>query len=211
MSEQVIRLAPGQTAVVGYGSLLSMLSISRTLSRDYGGPFVPCHVDGWRRSWDVAMPNEAFYYLDGGARIYPKKIVYLNVGRSPRTLLNAMLFVVDDTELQAMHGREWIYDPVSVASDLRGVKIEGGDAIMYAARDRFLVRGASQRREAAIRVTYVKILRQALDNVTPDFREEYERSTDPIPADLVIDDTLDPARPSPWAGSGYEPERQIEE
>jgi hypothetical protein len=208
--EQVIRLSPGQTAVIGYGSLLSQLSISRMLSRDYGGPFVPCHVEGWRRSWDVAMPNEAFYYLDGDTRIYPRNIVYLNVRRSPGTLLNVMLFVVDDTELQAMHGREWIYDPVPVAADLRGVRIEGGEAIIYAARDQFLVRGASQRGEANIRATYLKILRQALDNVTPEFRAEYERSTDPLPADLVIEDALDPERPSPWAGFGYKPERQIE-
>ena len=211
MTDTTIRLAPEQTAVIGYGSLLSMLSVSRTLGRDYDGPFVACHVEGWRRSWDVAMPNEAFYYLEDDACIYPRNIIYLNVRRSPGALLNVMLFVVNDDELQAMHGREWIYDPLAVTADLRGVRVEGGDAIMYVARDQFLVRSTLQRRDAAIRATYLKIVRQALDNVTPAFRAEYEQSTDPLPGALVIDDTLDPDRHSPWAGLGYKPERQIEE
>ena len=65
------------TAVVGYGSLLSIESLSRGLKRDYDGPFVACHVAGWRRSWDAWMPNAAFYYIEGGERIYPEKIIYL--------------------------------------------------------------------------------------------------------------------------------------
>jgi hypothetical protein len=211
MSDTTIRLAPGQTAVIGYGSLLAKNSISRMLEREYDGPFLACHVEGWRRSWDVAMPNEAFYYVEDDVRTYPRKIVYLNVRRSPGALLNVMLFVVNDDELQAMHGREWIYDPLDVTADLRGVRVEGGEAIMYVARDEFLVRGNSNRLEAAIRASYLRILSQALEATTAEFRDEYARTTDAVPSDLVIDDTLDPDRPSPWAGFGYKPERQIEE
>jgi len=211
MTDTTIRLEPGQTAVIGYGSLLAKNSISRMLERDYNGPFLPCHVEGWRRSWDVAMPNEAFYYLENQTRTYPRKIIYLNVRRAAGALLNVMLFVVNDDELQAMHGREWIYDPFDATADLRGVTIENGRAVMYVALDEFLVRTISNRREAAIRSTYLRILSQALDATTPAFRDEYGRTTDPAPPPLVIDDTLDPTRPSPWAGRGYKPERQIEE
>jgi hypothetical protein len=211
MTDTTIRLEPGQTAVIGYGSLLSKNSISRMLERDYDGPFLPCHVEGWRRSWDVAMPNEAFYYVDGETRTYPRKIIYLNVRRSPGALLNVMLFVVNEDELQAMHGREWIYDPFDTTAGLRGVTIEGGRAIMYVALDDFLVRDISNRRDAAIRNSYLRILSQALDATAPSFRDEYARTTDAVPPELVIDDTLDRDRPSPWAGSGYKPERQIEE
>jgi hypothetical protein len=211
MSDTTIRLTPGQTAVIGYGSLLAKISISRMLEREYDAPFLACHVEGWRRSWDVAMPNEAFYYVENDVRTYPRNIVYLNVRRSPGALLNVVLFVVNDDELQAMHGREWIYNPLAVTTDLRGVHIEGGEAIMYGARDEYLVRSNSSRLEAAIRASYLRILSKALDARTAAFRDEYARTTDAVPSDLVIDDTLDPDRPSPWAGYGYKPERQIEE
>lgn len=210
MNEPLIRLARGQTAVIGYGSLLSAASISKTLGWDYDGPFVPCHVEGWRRSWDVSMPNEAFYYVDGDARVYPRKIVYLNVRAVPGACLNVMLFIVDEHELQAMHGREWIYDPVVVTPAVRDVRIEGGDAIMYVARDEHIVHDVSNRREAALRTSYLGILKSALDLAPPAFREEYGRTTDAVPEGLVIDDALDPDRPSPWAGTTHRPERHIE-
>jgi hypothetical protein len=210
MEEPVIRLAREQTAVIGYGSLLSIASISKTLGRDYDGPFLPCHVDGWRRSWDVSMPNEAFYYVDGDDRVYPRRIVYLNVRAVPGAQLNAMLFVVDAQELQAMHGREWIYDPVVVTPALRGARIVGGDAIMYVARDEHIVHNVSDRRDAALRASYLGILKKALDLASPGFREEYERTTDAVPDELVIEDALDPDRASPWAGTTHRPERHIE-
>jgi hypothetical protein len=210
MNEPLIRLARGQTAVIGYGSLLSAASISRTLGRDYDGPFVPCHVEGWRRSWDVSMPNQAFYYVDGDARVYPRKIIYLNVRAVPDALLNAMLFIVEEHELQAMHGREWIYDPVVVTAAIRGARIKGGNAIMYVAREEHIVHDVSNRTEAAVRASYLGILKRALDLAPPGFREEYERTMDAVPERLVIDDALDPDRPSPWAGTTHRPEQHIE-
>jgi hypothetical protein len=210
MDKSLIELARGQTAVIGYGSLLSVASISKTLGRDYAGPFVPCHVAGWRRSWDVSMPNEAFYYVDDGARVYPRKIVYLNVRAVPGARLNAMLFVVDEHELQAMHRREWIYDPVVVTPAVHDARIEGGPAVMYVAREDYIVDHVVNRREAALRASYLRTLNRALDSAPPGFREEYERTTDTVPEWLVIDDALDPDRPSPWAGTTHRPERHIE-
>ena len=40
--ESTIHLGDGETAMVGYGSLLSVPSIAKTLGREYDGPFVPC-------------------------------------------------------------------------------------------------------------------------------------------------------------------------
>ena len=171
---------------------------------EYDGPFVACHIVGWRRCWDVSMPNQAFYYEEHGERIYPAEIVYLNVRSEPGARMNCVVFVLKSGELEAMHRREWIYDRRIVTSDLCGVRVEGGDVIMCVAREQHVVRGARSRRQAAVRASYLRILEQALQQVGPAFRAEYERTTDPVPEHLVIHDTLDPDRPNPWAAAGHD-------
>jgi hypothetical protein len=202
MEEPILHLTENETAVVGYGSLLSIESLSRGLKRDYDGPFVACHVTGWRRSWDVWMPNAAFYYIEGGERIYPEKIVYLNVRPDPETLLNCILFVLRDAELKAMHQREWIYEPIDVSVNLHGVRLDAGKAILYVAKNDYLLIGAVTRRQAAVRQSYLRIIEGGLRQATATFRAEYEATTDPVPTHLVIDDALDQDRPSPWAAAG---------
>jgi hypothetical protein len=183
-----IELGRNQTAVVGYGSLVSRVSAERTLGRPYDGPFERCHVAGWRRSWDIAMPNEAFYYRDGGQTVYPRRILYLNVRPDPDTLLNAVVFLVNPRELEAMHAREWIYDARVVTHDLRGVTVEGGDAIMYVAKPDYIVRGVRDPREAAVRASYLRIVQDGLDETDEAFRAEFARTSDPVPAHLVVED-----------------------
>src|SRR6266704_6564995 len=78
---QMIELKAGETALVGYGSLLSIPSLERTLGRTYTGPFLRCVVRGWRRTWDAAMPNERFYTEGADGRMTPEAILYLNVRR----------------------------------------------------------------------------------------------------------------------------------
>lgn len=183
-----IRLARGQTAIVGYGSLLSRASAEKTLGRPYDGPFERCHVSGWRRSWDIGMPNETFYYDGPAGRVIPRKILYLNVRPQPGALLNVVVFVVDERERAAMHAREWIYEPTVVTAALRGVRVTGGDAIMYVARPEYVVRGVESPDDAAVRATYLEIVQDGLEAMDSGFRAEFEQTTDPAPAHLVVQD-----------------------
>jgi hypothetical protein len=211
MGKPILHLTENETAVVGYGSLLSVDSLSRGLKRDYDGPCVACHVAGWRRSWDACMPNGAFYYIEGGERIYPEKIVYLNVRPDPGTLMNCVLFVVREADLKTMNQREWIYEPIDVGINLHGIRLNAGKAILYVGKPEHLLICAASSREAAVRQSYLRILERGLRQATAAFREEYEATTDPVPTHLVIDDVLDQDRPSPWAaaGSEYQPESQL--
>lgn len=208
MGESIINLKNNETAVVGYGSLLSISSIGRTLKREYNGPFVICHLEGWRRSWDVSMPNSAYYYVDKGYRIYPEKILYLNVRPAPGELLNCVVFVVNSDELESMNSREWIYSPISVNSILQGVQIKGGNAILYVGSEGHILHDVKSPKEAAIRGSYLLAVEMALQKMTPSFREEYSRTTDIPPASLIIEDFLDSERPNPWAvaGKDYRPD-----
>jgi hypothetical protein len=197
-AQDLVELRPGETAVVGYGSLLSVASLEKTLRHKYDGPFLACRLAGWRRVWDVTMPNRAFYYEDRGERVYPERIVYLDIRRDPASTLTAILFAVNREELAAMDSREWIYDRTSVTGDLRGVQLRGGEAVAYVGRPEHLVRDAESPQEVALRASYLSIIAAGLEARDADFRAEYERSTDPVPSHLVIDDRLDPYRPGPW-------------
>jgi hypothetical protein len=199
MSAPVIRPEPGQTALFGYGSLCSIASLERTLGRNYDGPFVRCEVEGWRRSWDVGMPNRAFYFDSPAGRVYPEHILYLNVTREPGSLLNGTLFLVNNAELKQFDGREWIYDRHRITDQLRGVTVEGGDAYLYVAKSEYVIKGAESPNHAAIRSTYIRILEDAFRDLGPEFRAAYQKSTDDPPPHLIVEDQKDPTAPNAFA------------
>jgi pimeloyl-ACP methyl ester carboxylesterase len=206
-----IALRSGETALIGFGSLLSVQSLSISLKRTYDGPFFKCHLAGWRRSWDAMMPNDAFYFVNEGARIYPERILYLNARLDPATQMNCVVYVLPQHELEAIDQREWIYKHRVVTEDLRDVQIEGGEVVLYVADDHYIHRGASDRSRSAVRASYVRILDEALTRMPADFRKEYAGTSDSLPRDLLIEDVLDPERPNPWARAGfaYRPEDQL--
>lgn len=185
--DPLISLQPGQTALVGYGSLLSRWSLERTMGRSYTGPFLPCRVRGWRRTWDAAMPNRTFYEERCGGRMTPETILYLNVRRNAATELTAMVFVVDAEELAAYDRRESIYDRVDVTADL-DVRIEGGRAYMYVCRPEFCACDVPSPEKGAVRASYVRIVEHGLSQLDDDFRRRYSDSTDVVPKHLLIDD-----------------------
>jgi cation transport regulator ChaC len=185
--QPVIRLLPGQTALVGYGSLLSLPSLERTLGRTYTGPFLPCTVRGWRRTWDAAMPNRTFHEDRPGGPMTPETILYLNVRPDPWTDLPAIVFVVDQEELEAYDKRESIYDRVDVTREL-DINIEGGRAYIYVCRSEYRLSDVDSVQKGAIRAAYLRIVENGLAQLGEEFRQGYAASTDAVPEYLVIND-----------------------
>lgn len=202
MTTAEIRLRPGQTAVVGYGSLLSPDSLSRSLGGPYDGPFVACRVNGWRRSWDAFMPNQAYYFEKDGQRTYPRRILYLNASPDPASAMNAVVFVVGAKALAALHEREWIYHSPAVNERLLGVRVSNGAALLYVANPDYRAAPGSDPAEAAVRKSYLAMVDRVVAGLDPDGQRLYRQTTDPVPEHLVVDDSLDPARPNPWAAVG---------
>ncbi len=127
-SEHVIDLRPGQVAMFGYGSLLLQRSMEMTLGHPYTNICVPCDLAGWRRSFDVIMPNHSFYELSEGAEFIPQNIIYLNVRPSNQDIVNGLLYILELEQIEAFDRREWIYDRHVITPALRGVSIRGGEA-----------------------------------------------------------------------------------
>lgn len=188
--ESVFRLMKGQIALVGYGSLMSRSSLERTLGRTYTGPFLQCTVRGWRRTWDAAVPNRKFYAERVEGRITPRAILYLNVTRDPPTTINGVIFVVNQEELAAYDQRESIYERVDVRADL-DVEVEGGPIYMYVCRPVFRLPHSRSPADAAVRVTYLRLIEEGLAELDQEFRQQYEESTDIPPAHLIIEDRVE--------------------
>ncbi|HEU4389559.1 MAG TPA: gamma-glutamylcyclotransferase family protein [Blastocatellia bacterium] len=188
MDEPVVDLSNYAAGIFGYGSLISIASLERTLERTYDGPFVTCRVAGWRRSWDVAMPNPGFCAYTAAGLLVPEHILYLNVRRASGSLLNGVLFGVSRQELQAMDKREWIYDRAPVNDQLRGVRIAGGEAYIYVAKPEFIMSNIESPAVAAVRGSYLEILEAGFSDLAGSFRNEFDKTTDPVPRHLVIAD-----------------------
>jgi hypothetical protein len=183
-----VTLGPGEQALVGYGSLLSIASMERTLGRAYDGPWHLCRLAGWRRGWDVQMPRHPWRYRADGQLITPERVLYLNVRREPDSHVNAALFVVTNDDLRRFDEREGIYKRERINFDLTGVQVSGGPAWTYVALEEFVWRRQSRPPEAIVRQTYLDILARAHAELGAEFRDEYEATTDPVPPHLVVDD-----------------------
>lgn len=183
-----LRLAEGQSAVFGYGSLLSRASMEVTLGREYGGPFMVAALDGWRRAWNVQMPNRTFFERTPDGDFVPKHIIYLNIRRAIGDSVNGTLFVVEPDELIAFDRREWIYDRVDVTGVVQGVSVVGGRVFVYVAKPEWLVCADGCRDDAAVRQTYMQTVERGLSELGSKFRAQFERTTDPVPAWRLFND-----------------------
>lgn len=188
-SPSVIELHPGEHAVFGYGSLLSLASLERTLCRRYSGPFVVCDLIGWRRAWNISMPNSTYCYSnDSGSRVTPEKIIYLNIHQEQGRRVNGIVFIISDDDLKGFDDREWIYERVPINDYLRGVAIVKGTAWTYVGRPEHRILHPQSPRHAAIRQSYLDIVHTGITELGSDFLVGYDASTDAVPAMLVVHD-----------------------
>jgi cation transport regulator ChaC len=184
-----VTLAEGQVSIFAYGSLLKIGSMESTLGNVYNGPRYPCGLKGWRRSWNVYMPNKTFYEPSTAGEFIPQNIVYLNITPAANVTVNGVLYVLDSKELETFDRREWIYRRQSVERELVGVNVRGGIAFVYIGlSDWLLDPDKTLRQQAAIRQSYLRLIEEGLATFGPAFRASYERSTDPVPWRLVFAD-----------------------
>lgn len=197
MAPEIVQLKSEESAIFGYGSLLSIASLEKTLGRKYSGPFIVCELEGWRRSWDVAMPNKEatkksgqwiFYAETPSGKMYPDNILYLNVRKVSGSRINGILFVVNPKELVEFDEREWIYDRPEATSQLRGATVQNGRAYVYVALPEYVMTNVASPAQAAVRKTYLEHLEKGFHNLGEDFRMKFESSSDPVPSHLVISD-----------------------
>ncbi len=186
---QNLTLNAGQVGIFGYGSLLLQSSMERTLGHPYKHEPLRSRLRGWRRVWNVSMPNDTFFGKIGNEKFIPKNIVYLNVTPDSKILLNGLIYVLDRDEVATFDQREWIYDRIEITKQLADIEVDGGEVYLYVAKPEWIISAAEVKpKDAGIRETYLEIVEIGISHLGAGFRREYELSTDSHPKHLVFKD-----------------------
>jgi cation transport regulator ChaC len=191
VTERVLHLKDDEAALFGYGSLISIPSMERSLGRSYDGPFIVCVLEGWRRAWNIAMPNRIFYFETPSGAFYPERIVYLNIEPDPGTSLIGTLFVIKQSDVDAFDRREWIYYRLDATAQFRDITVCGGSVYVYVGKAEYRIPRIETPRVAAVRRSYLRILDTGFVSLGDDFRVAFEHFSDSIPWHLVIEDRKD--------------------
>lgn len=193
---KVVKVERGEVAFIGYGSLLDSTSMERSLKRPMDSSKVfNVELDGWKRTRDVFMPNEAFYeVLPDGSKHYPKGIAYYNIQPDDAARMNAKLFVIPEEDLAKFDRREWIYDGKNVADRVLGVKVEGASdrVIAYVGKPEYTF-DVKNPGDIRWRASYDATVSQGLNGTDAEFRKGFQASTSEH-SPPTIKDVLDPTK-----------------
>jgi len=193
--EQEIRLGEKEVALFGYGSLLSRKSMESTLGREYQYPWPPavCSLPNFKRTWNALEPNDSSYYARTESGILtPTHIIYLNVTACPTHAVNGVVLVLREDDIALFDAREApTYERVNITGQLRGVRLTQGHGYMYSAKPEWLLGDTRSPQWAAIRQSYVDKVNEGVSQLGEQFGLEYDKSTDPVPRELVINDNIE--------------------
>lgn len=173
--------------IFGYGSLVHLPRLARFLERPRLDPrdVVFCHLDGFRRTWGVAMDNRVdipgykHYREPAGGTRPPVFVTFLDLKKQSAGSVNGVAFRVDEAELERIRHREGNYELTDVTEFLR--EPLGAPVLtslgLPAARRRY--RTGRREGRAVVRLAYYHGVLDAFRRLGPDAFEAYRAGTDP--------------------------------
>ncbi len=192
-TKEKLIIPKGKVGLVGYGSLMSVASMERTLGHAYTDKFLPIHIKGYQRIWNFAVPNNGtrgpnlFYFIMAGDTIYPRSVMALNIQEHRGGSMNACLFIIDTLELKMFDAREMGYSRIKLNDRIREFEIVGGDVYAYKALPSFTIQVTDNPKDNVIPRSYVKIVEEdGLLALGEQFRDEYYASTIPYSPKILM-------------------------
>lgn len=197
-----IRLVSGRTALFAYGSLVSAVSVARTLGRPVeGSPAV--RLPGWRRRWSQVRDNRAtektFAHAESG--MVPPHCLGLNVepdpgGEGP----NGVLIEVSEDELERLARREIRYDRIDVTEAI------GAETSPFTRIATFTAKpgnfSPTPPPGAVILAPYLREVEAAFGVLGIGQLELFRSTTGPAPVEVIesvlVRDEIPPGNPRDW-------------
>lgn len=183
----------GKVGLIGYGSLMSIASMERTLGHAYTDKFIPIHINGFERVWNFAVPNNGtrgpnlFYFIMAGDTIYPTKVMALNIQENRSRSMNACLFIIDTLELKMFDAREFGYTRIKLNDKIREFELVNGDVYAYKALPDFTIKVTDNPKDNVIPRSYIKTVEEdGLLALGQQFRDEYYASTLPYSPRILM-------------------------
>ncbi|MBC7372146.1 MAG: gamma-glutamylcyclotransferase [Bdellovibrionaceae bacterium] len=173
-----LHLKADEVAIFGYGSLLNIQSVERTLGRPYTQAIRSVRLVNWSRQWDIVMPNLHYFSLKTPeGDFFPKNILYLNVRPQEGKSVNGIVIIIKKTELEKMNVREFIYDAVDITNQLPGLQVEGGKIYVYQGKPEFIVPEGSGLPHVGLRESYLRMVEHGMSGHPEDFQMEFAPTT----------------------------------
>jgi hypothetical protein len=186
--KKTLIIPDGKVGLIGYGSLMSKKSMETTLGRIYTEDYMMVHLTGFERKWTFSRPNDGkfrpqSYYLNLADTIYPKYTIALNIERANDKYINACLFIIDESDLEAFDTREYGYERLNVTDKINELNVKG-TVYVYSALPEFNRIVTNDPEENTIAEQYIKIVEDGFKD-NQDFKDEFFKTTIPYNRAIV--------------------------
>ncbi len=177
--------------VFGYGSLVLCDLLAEFLGRPLDSGDGPCRLEGYRRTWNVAMDNRVRlpdykFYLDPVTGQAPGVFVaYLNVMPAVGRRVNGLVIRVDQDQLERLDRRERNYYRIDVTDKIDVFR--PGRVWVYVGKPEGVARYEEGLRTGTLVVTrgYLDLVDEAFAALGEAQLAEYRDTTDPMPGPVV--------------------------
>jgi cation transport regulator ChaC len=179
------------TWVFGYGSLVSSESMARTIGRvvEPHEGWLAAHLHGFGRRWNYGSKRQRADWHAPHGFVESGVVVCLGIEAAAGERCNGVVVRVSDEELAALDRRESDYERTDV-SDLVAIErgAVDGRVVTYVPRPSAIERYLTARleRRAAVRRSYVDLVRDAFHRLGEHHLDEYTRAT-PDPDVPIVD------------------------
>ena len=186
-----IEIPEGSTGIVAYGSLMSLRSMEQTLGHKYEGSIRQVHLTGYEREWKCVRPfNDPrapsadiqkidAYYLRDNARVPVLGTAELNIHPREKGRINAILYVISDTDMSEFDRREWGYRRVDVTDQIEEFRFRSGRVYAYEGLPARTDESPPTHGAYVLIREFADMVTSACDAIGKTFRDEFDRSTKP--------------------------------
>ena len=186
-----IDIPEGSAGIVAYGSLMSLASMEQTLGRKYEGSIRQVHLTGYEREWEFVRPfNDRrapsanirkinAYYSRGDVRISVFGTAELNIHPAKTGRINAILYLISNTDMSGFDKREWGYRRVDVTDQIEEFRFRGGRVYAYEGLPGRANESSAKPGAYILIREFAEMVTRACDAIGTTFRDEFDRSTKP--------------------------------
>lgn len=173
-----------RTWVFGYGSLVSPVSVARTIDRliDHPDERVVTHLHGYGRRWNYGSQLLRGHWTVEGVSVRDGVVVSLGLAMSADEWCNGVSILVDDDELAALDARESDYEVTDITDQVAvAASVFAGRVVTFVPRAGSVERYRRARDDgrAAVRAEYVTLVHAAFDELGGDHRRLFDQTPQP--------------------------------
>ncbi|MGV3601166.1 MAG: gamma-glutamylcyclotransferase family protein [Dyadobacter fermentans] len=174
-----------KTFIFGYGSLINLSSLSRTMQQEMvEEDIIPVKLRGFTRIWNLKAP----IFSDN----LKKEItgMFLNIRSRPESWVNGVIFEVSEEQLKYLDLRERNYSRLDVTADIEPYQqLENGTfrVLAYIATGpEFLLEEATG--DSFVMTKYVNMVESGCAAIGDFFLQDYQATTATNPFPLLMGD-----------------------